>query len=177
MYKFCKANGYWWFVCNDLEKLFEYKDKTDSRYDLALENGYENKPNRYSKIYKAAVQIAQRTGCSVLEGLVDLSNRALECQINSLLEGYEIWINSVGGWNIGLKNVEAITYMNKLIFLDCKKEDIKVSKFGEMEGGKHYYAKIGTIEICEYVDDEKIIKWDTYDEAYQHTLKYCEELE
>ena len=177
MYKFCKANGCWWFVCKDLEKLFEYKDKTDSRYGLALVNGCEDKPNRYSKMYEAAVQTARRTGCSVLEGMADLSSRTLECQIDSLMEGHEVWINSVGGWNIGLRDVEATTYMNKLIFPDCKKEDIKISKFGEMEGGRHYYAKIGTIEVCEYVDGEKIIKWDTWDEAYQHALKYCEELE
>ena len=49
MYKFCKANGGWWFVCKDLEKLFEYKDKTNSRYGLALVNGCEGKrDNNYS---------------------------------------------------------------------------------------------------------------------------------
>lgn len=176
MYKFCKANGGWWFVCKDLENLFEYKDKTDTRYGIALIKG-EKEGNKYSKMYQAALKTAERTGCSIAEGMADLSSRTLECQMKYLLERCEIWINEMGGWNTGLKEVEATTYMKNLIFPHCTKDDIRISKFGEMEGGKHYYAHIGEIEVFEYVDGEKIIKWDTYDEAYKHALAYCDELD
>lgn len=174
MYKFCKANGGWWFVCKDLEQLFELHDKTDSRYGLAIIDDCEGL-SRYKKLHNLAIIRAESENTSVLESMVNIATEVKSNQIDSILKGNEVWINANGGWNNGLKP-EATTYMNKLIFPNCKKEDIKISKFGEYAGGKHYYAKIGSIEVCEYINGEKIIKWNTREEAYQKALAYCEEL-
>ena len=112
----------------------------------------------------------------MVEAMAELSSSVLSPQIEILSCGNEIWFNRFGGWNIGLGKADATIYMKNLIFPDCRKEDIRISKFSENEGGKHYYAKIGTIEVCDYIDGEKINKWNTRDEAYSRALKYCEEL-
>ena len=177
MYKFCKANGCWWHVCNDLAKLLEHQDKTSSRFGIALIKGCEKEPNQYDKYNELAKMIAENKGTSMLMGMTELAGSISERQIKYMTEGDEIWINSVGGWNCGLQDIEATVYMKNLIYPNCKKKDIKITKFGGYEGGKHYYAKIGEIEVCQYVNGEKIIKWNTYDEAYEQAMKYCEELE
>ena len=36
MYKFCKANGGWWFVCRSIEELFDFKDKNSNKFALKI---------------------------------------------------------------------------------------------------------------------------------------------
>lgn len=163
-------------MCCSIEELFEFKDKTDYRYSEAIIDECTGKEGKYSKLYKAAESLAITKNISVVEAMAELSSSVLSPQIEILSCGNEIWFNRFGGWNIGLGKADATIYMKNLIFPDCRKEDIRISKFSENEGGKHYYAKIGTIEVCDYIDGEKIIKWNTRDEAYSRALKYCEEL-
>ena len=73
-----------------------------------------------------------------------------------------------------MENVEATVYMNNLIYPNYKINDIVVKKW--TPDSKHYYARIGNIEVSEGEGNNKIIKWDTYDEAYAVALRYCEEL-
>lgn len=176
MYKFCKANGSWWFVCQSIDELLEYKDKTNNKYGLAILNSCKGTDSKYKKLYEAAESLAMVKQISVVEAMAELSGKITIKQVNELSAGKKIWFNNVGGWNTGLTDIDATTYMSKLIFPNCKKEDIKISKFGGYEGGKHYYAKIGEIEICEYANGKKIVKWNTYQDAYNHALKYCEEI-
>ena len=122
MFKFCKANGGWWLVCKTPEDLLEYKEKTDYKYGKALVEGCEHKDGKYNKIYEAAVAKAKCKGYSILDGMIDLQHTVFYRQIKYMIEeNCEIWINQSGGWNCGLSNVEATTYMDKLIFPNCKK--------------------------------------------------------
>ena len=174
MYKFCKANGVWWLICKDLQTLFEFKEKTSRNYALALL--YGNEENQWHQYYDAAKLHAKQTQSSLFEGMADLQARALSVQMNCLLKGEEVWFNENGGWNNGISDVAATTYTNQLIFPNCQKKDIRITKFAEGDGGRHYYARIGTIEVCEYINGYKIMKWDTYEEAYQKALIYCKDL-
>lgn len=36
VYKFCKANGGWWFVCRSIEELFDFKDKNSNKFALKI---------------------------------------------------------------------------------------------------------------------------------------------
>ena len=175
MYKFCMANGCWWRVCTNLNELIEHHDVTDKRYNQALlEDVYKN-GDKYKPIRDAARLYAENNRKSFVEGLAMLSANSFSAQADALAKGNNIWINSNGGWNTGL-TATATAYMSKIIYPNYTKSDIRISKFGEQEGGKHYYAHVGDIEIFDYVNGEKVIKWDTYDEAYQNALRYCAEL-
>lgn len=176
MYKFCMANGCWWRVCTTLNELFEHHEATDNRYGNAIiEDVYAN-GEKYKGIRDAARLYGENNNISFIEGLSMLSSMCFSSQAKMINEGHEVWINENGGWNTGLQAI-ATVYMKKIIYPNYTKKDIRISKFGNNEGGKHYYAHIGDVEIFDYVDGEKVIKWDTYNEAYQNALRYCAELE
>lgn len=176
MYKFCMANGGWWRVCTTSLELFEHHNHTNGRYGKALlEDVYDNS-DKYKGIRELARCYGRDNNVSFIEGLSMVSANCFNSQLKAIKEGCEVWINSRGGWNTGLQ-ATATAYMNKDIYPNYTKDDIRVSKFGDFEGGKHYYAHIGDIEIFDYINGEKVIKWDTYNETYQNALRYCAELE
>ena len=172
-WKFCKANDCWWLVINDLEQFLEYKDKTNSKYGYALIHGiYEDeKSDKYKTLYEAAVARAKANQVSLVQGMSDLCYKMLTTQLDYILSGEELWFNELGGYNFGMPNIEATVYRDKLLFPDYTKKDIRVSRWGN--NGQHYYAKVGEIEVKETVDGEVIMKWNTYDEAYNKALAYC----
>ena len=172
MYKFCKA-GCWWLVIKSLEELLDYKNKTDFRYGQILTDP-DAEIGKNKNIIHLATRIAERKECSIAEGMSEIATRTFESQIDCLNKGHAVWINKNGGWNIGMENVEATVYMNNLIYPNYKINDIVVKKW--TPDSKHYYARIGNIEVSEGEGNNKIIKWDTYDEAYAVALRYCEEL-
>ena len=70
----------------------------------------------------------------------------------------------------------ATVYRDKLVFPNYTKKDIRISKWGD--GGAHYYAKVGEIEVKEKDSKgEVVMKWNSYEEAYQKALEYCSEVE
>jgi len=161
-YKFClSSNGYWWFCVSTLEQLNEYEDKTDFKYGQALVNGDEK-----NKYYQLAELFARKRNTSLLEGMVEVKNSAYTAKANEILNGKEIWINENGGFNLGLP-VDKTIFLNSLRFPDYTKDDIKITQWGKGEGF-HYYARIGTVEVR----NGDVIKWDTFQEAYDEALKY-----
>lgn len=172
-WKFCKANGCWWVIIDNLEQFLEYKDKTNSKYGQALLHGIykDDKYEKYKTLYEAAEQTAKTNRTSLISGMADLCERMMSTQLNYILSGETLWFNANGGYNCGLPNVEAVTYRDKLLFPNYTEKDIRISRWGN--GGQHYYAKVGEIEVKEVVDGETIMKWDTYDEALAKALAYC----
>ena len=57
-----------------------------------------------------------------------------------------------------------------IIFPDFKRHQIRVKSF---PGGDHFYAYIGDMQVR----DGDILKWDTYDEAYNQALSILDENE
>ena len=172
-WKFCKANGCWWLVINDLEQFLEYKDKTSSKYGQALIYGIidDDKSNKYKTLYDAAETKAKTNQVSLVQGMSDLCYQMLTTQLNYILSGEELWFNENGGYNFGIHNVEAIVYKDKLLFPNYTEKDIRISRWGK--NGQHYYAKVGEIEVKEIVNGEVVMKWNTYDEALNKALAYC----
>ena len=175
-WKFCRANGCWWVVIDNLEQFLEYKDKTSSKYGHAIVKGACGDENPYQKLYDAAEIVAQRNRTSVLQGMADLTSKIFEKQMNAILDGHTLWFNENGGYNYGFKDSEktATVYRDRLLFPNYTKKDIRVSKWGD--GGCHYYAKVGEIEVKETINGEVRMKWNTYDEAYQKALEYCSDV-
>ena len=171
-WKFCFANHCWWVVIDSMDQFIEYKEKTSSKYGHALVKGSCGDDNKYQQIYDAAYHIAQNQRASVFEGMVSLADRMFANQQAAIREGHTLWFNELGGYNYGLDSQRQNTiYREKLVFPHYTKKDIRVSKWGD--GGTHYYAKVGEIEVKEKVNGETIMKWNTYDEAYAKALEYC----
>ena len=172
-WKFCYANHCWWVVIDSLEKFLEYKDKTNSKYGHALIKGIYGEENPYQQLYDAAEVIAKNYETSLVGGMSVLASQMLETQMNAVMAGHTLWFNDLGGYNYGLeKQKTATVYRDKLIFPNYTKKDIRISKWGD--GGLHYYAKVGEIEVKETDSKgEVIMKWNTYEEAYEKALEYC----
>lgn len=171
-WKFCRANGCWWVVIDDIEQFLEYKDKTNSKYGHAIVKGACGDENPYQKLYDVAELIAQRDHTSVVQGMADLTSMLFETQFNAISAGHTLWFNDLGGYNYGLDKQKITTvYRDKLRFPNYTKKDIRISKWGN--GCVHYYAKVGEIEVKETINGDVRMKWNTYDEAYQKALEYC----
>jgi hypothetical protein len=84
-------------------------------------------------------------------------------QINSLLDGKKLVINDNGGY-FTIKPDEKY----KIFSIDNKYtiKDIKIKKWW---GGKHYYAKVGNIDVK---DDDGNVKWNTEQYAYDMSVKF-----
>lgn len=84
-------------------------------------------------------------------------------------EDRAVLINRYGGWHPGPKSgYKNWCHKDKLIFPDFKKNQIRVSKFPD---GAHFYTYIDDLQVR----DGDILKWNTYDEAYNHALAYINE--
>ena len=170
-FKFCKANGCWWLVIDNIEQLLEYKNKTGSKYGHAIVKGINGEENPYQQLYDAAEVYARNRNVSVVQGMSMLADSMTDKQVDAISAGHILWFNEKGGYNYGLdRYVPATVYRDKLLFPNYTKKDIRVSRWG---GGQHYYAKVGEIEVKEYIDGEIIMKWNTYEEAYEKALMYC----
>lgn len=172
-WKFCLANGCWWLVIDNIEQFLEYKDKTNSKYGHAIVKGACGDENPYQKLYDVAELIAQRDKTSVVQGMSTLTSMLFETQFNAISAGHTLWFNDLGGYNYGLdKQKIATVYRDKLRFPNYTKKDIRISKWAD--GGVHYYAKVGEIEVKEKNSKgETVMKWNTHEEAYQKALEYC----
>ena len=174
-WKFCSANGCWWVVISDIEQFLEYKTRTDSKYGHAIVKGVCGDENPYQKLYDVAQLIAQRNNTSVVQGMNTLATRLYGTQFDAISSGHTLWFNDKGGYNYGLdKQKIATVYRERLIFPNYTKKDIRISKWSD--GGVHYYAKVGEIEVKETVSGEVRMKWNTYEEAYQKALEYLNEM-
>lgn len=177
MYKFCKANGSWWRVCSSLNELMEWHEQMNGLFGRVLLEDVYDSGEKYKNIRDMARIYGEKHQKSFIEGLSMLSAAYFEAQRKTIEEGKEVWIGPKGGWNFGL-TVDATVYMNKNIFPNFKKSDIRITKFGMYEEGKHFYAYIGDIQIFGTDSNGgKITKWNTRDAAYEAAMKYCEEIE
>ena len=94
-----------------------------------------------------------------------------EQQLDTIHECGAIYINPVGGYHGYSKDKEyAFVRRKDIVFPDFKKEHIRVKSF---PGGDHFYAYIGDMQVR----DGDILKWDTYEEAYNQALSILDKNE
>ena len=92
----------------------------------------------------------------------------LSGQIKSILNGEKLVINENGGYlPIKPDQEYKITEISGERFTT---KDIKIKKWW---GGKHWYAKVGNIDV---VDTDGNVKWNTEQYAYDMALKYMNQL-
>lgn len=174
MYTFKKVDNQWWFVCDSVDKLLEYEDKTYHslfrKYINAIRQGKVEE-----NVYLLAELLAMDENSTTFQGLNEYIQQSELEKIACIESGKAIWLNEDGGWNCGLPQEQVLAEMRKkmLLFPTYFEQDIRIKRFMGEAKGTHFYAYIGNVEVCEFINGQKIIKWDTYEEAYERALRYC----
>lgn len=174
MYTFKKVNNQWWFVCKNMDTLLEYESKTYH----SLFRKYINAIQREEKednTYLLAELLAMDKNSTTFQGFSEFIRQSELKKRACVEKGKEIWLNEDGGWNCGFPQEQVLATVTKrmLLFPIYFVEDIRIKKFMGDAKGTHFYAYVGNIEVCEFINGEKKIKWDTYEEAYEKALRYC----
>lgn len=174
MYTFVFKNGGWWLLCKDIETLAKFHEATDGVVFGDALQLYWEKPespahSKYarSQSLERAIEIqAENNHESFYGAAQSLHFKVFTQQAQAIKETGGIYINPVGGYHCKESHPTNYPYCHseKLVWPKLTKRDIRVSKF---EGGQHYYAKVGTVEVR----DDNGIKWNSYEEAYAKALE------
>lgn len=174
LYTFVFKNGGWWLLCKDIETLANFHKVTDGViFGDALKLYWEHtdKPghSRYARsasLEKVIELQAEKNHESFFNAAQSIHFNLFNQQAQAIKESGGIYINSVGGYHRKESKPVNYTYCHseKLVWPKLTEKDIRVSKF---EGGQHYYAKVGNVEVR----DENGIKWDSYEQAYKKALE------
>lgn len=174
MYTFKKVENQWWFVCDSTEKLLEYEEKTYHSLFRKYINGIRQGKTE-ENICLLAELFAMDKESTAFQGLNACITQSELEKIACIESGKTIWLNEDGGWNCGFPQEQVLAEIRKkmLLFPTYFEQDIRITQFMGEAKGTHFYAYIGNIEVCEFINGQKIIKWDTYEEAYERALRYC----
>ena len=180
MYRFVFKNGGWWLKISTLEELMDYQEETKLKNPII--NGFKSvlncrefgkpiagepiRPHVNNEGYLIGLR-AQNHNMSLFASACSLALQDDNAKIEELNKGLNLYFNRVGGWHSGEKDYTQWYDSEKLIFPDFDKSEIKIERFPM---GEHYYAYIGNMQVR---DGDKL-KWDTYEEAYNHALQYIE---
>lgn len=164
-YLFTNIDKVWYLKITDIEKLDDYYNKTDAKWGQILLkavdilNG-ENNVSYDDKIAKYAIMIAEKNRINIITAVEKVKLDILQKQLDLLLDGYTLLINRSGGYSIKKEYEDTnFAFRKELVFPNFTEDDIRVKKFPQ---GAHYYAYIDDVEV----HDGDIIKWDTYQMAY-----------
>ena len=100
----------------------------------------------------------------MLDHLAILHGKIVSDQLKIILDGYKLAINDKGGY-FPIKQNEQFEF-EEITDNIYSESDIKINKW---YGGKHYYAKIGKLDV---VDENGNVKWNTEKEARKKALEY-----
>ena len=122
---------------------------------------------------QAVVLYGQKNpGFNIYQAIAGFNSMRITHLVNNLEEYGVVYINCVGGSTFKYNDIEyAVVRRSNLVWPDYKEEDIRIKSF---EGGDHFYAYIGDVQVKQGTGNDTIMKWDTYDEAYQAALSYID---
>lgn len=177
-YLFVYGNGGWWLKLTNVDQLTDYHKKVDGdRYGEAflmyLHQGHPNdileKLTLHERIEKmndihfrrlqAAVIQAEMGEGTILDGFRWLNLEVGMKELSDIKKYGAVYVNRVGGSTAELEYTQ-FCRRKELVFPDFKISDIRIKKFN---GGNHYYAYIGDMQVR----NGHLQKWNTYEEAYR----------
>lgn len=110
-------------------------------------------------IMLAIIMQAENYGGTFFDGIRHFNIEWGYAILERLKKDKAVYFNAQGGM-ISNPEVSAFFHNSSLVFPDWSERDIRVKQF---EGGKHYYAYIGTIQVR----DGDTLKWDTSQQAWE----------
>lgn len=177
-------NQGWWLKISTHKELIEYINTVDSNRMI---KGWENatncrefnsindikeggplKPHATPLGYYIGLYSSNRE-ISSIQAVVEIQDQKYKAMLIQILKGNNIYINRQGGWHFGKNDYSDWCHRDKIIFPDFRVNQIKVEKF---PGGDHFYAYIDDMQVR----DGDILKWNTYEEAYEYAKKICNKL-
>lgn len=169
-----KDNG-WWLKITTIEQLIEYDNSDTTKWYKAFDNLVHSKEFGHGMEHANELAFvigmrSERKQISALHATADLKANRLAAQLDCLTKGYAIYINQKGGWHPVNKNIKDYTewyHSTTLSYPKFKESELKIKQF---PGGTHYYAYLGKLQLR----NNNIMKWNTYDEAYNYAKQFLE---
>lgn len=171
-------NQGWWLRIQSMEELLDYLELTYPTQSSRIIQNYLNDksgldiPHPESESLTQAVVLygQQNPGFTIYQAIAGFNATRVTHLVKNLEEYGTVYINCVGGSTFKYNDIEyAVVRRNNLVWPYYKEEDVRVKKF---DGGTHWYAYIGDVQVKQGTGNDTIMKWDTYDEAYQAALSY-----
>jgi hypothetical protein len=92
------------------------------------------------------------------------SDEDLDRQFIAITRQKNIYYDADGNWSTDEHVADNFLYRKFLEFPHFTEDDIAIKSFND---GTHSYARLGDLEVRE----GDVVKWDTFDEAYQACLR------
>lgn len=179
-YRFVFKNGGWWLKIGNIDELMNYttsvkspvaKGLIDALYSREFGPNVPGQPlaphasNEGWLVGLHAINKDVGLGVATCELAIQIDT----AKVNALSDGNDLYFNPNGGWHYDKKKAYTQWYdSDKLIWPDFKENQIKIERF---PAGEHYYAYVGNMQVR----DGDTLKWNTYEEAYEHAKQYCED--
>lgn len=173
-------NQGWWLRIQSMEELLDYLELTYPTQSSKIIQNYLNDksgldvPHPESEsLTQAVVLYGQKNpGFTIYQAIAGFNSIRVTHLVKNLEEYGTVYINCVGGSTFKYNDIEyAVVRRSSLVWPDYRKEDIRVKQF---DGGTHWYAYIGDVQVRLSTGNGTILKWSTYDEAYQAALSYID---
>lgn len=187
MYHFVKFNNTWYLKPETEQDIVDHFNKIcgrefkegfeDFKDNVSIKKDYNGDPYLYSRnhsssIWRHAVETCEirLKGLSWLQGATSLEKKTFEDRINMFRKGRAIYLRDGLPYYCSLEHpeYEEEKWTEKLEYpYEYQYEDVR---FMQWPGGRHWYAKIGNIDITDKYGEQK---W--YDKSYAQEVakKWC----
>jgi hypothetical protein len=165
-----KYHGY--YLIENLDDAYEYEDsiwknRVFETADDLLESSKRNFIGHCTtKLGNITHSISGIKGQGWLITLTELMGNVSAKRLMYICEGKKLAINNSGGY-FPIPNDAQIELLPDYIYTE---KDINITQF---EGGKHWYATVGGIDV---IDDFFGRQFNTYDYAHQTAIKFMKQL-
>lgn len=177
-YLFVYANDSWYLKISSADELINYwktknvSDKWAKAYtNLVNSKEFCNGIQHCDEMAMTIGIFGAKEGLTSFEATCTLLQKNFHNQLELLLQGYDLYINSKGGYFMDKGKQYTQWYRRKILEFPCfTKDQIRIKRFPM---GTHYYAYIDDMQVC-YGD---INKWNSYEEAFKYATKYLTQKE
>jgi hypothetical protein len=162
----------WMIVLESIEDLLDYNEIyqaseiKDSLRELITKNYAMH--NTFNWGYLVEL-ISSLKGESIIKTSCNLELEVFNSRMQCILQSGKMYLNTNGAGFPHSKDIEIVEEIEKEGWPEYSKKDIKIIQW---PNGKHFYAKIGKLDVV--IDG--IQKWDTYEEAKIAANNYFEEI-
>lgn len=174
-----KSKGMWYLKADSVSTIHEHflkyvgaEIKQGMKEIISRASG---KIGHYTNKFASTVDIMMQLneGKPYFIVATELENEMLQTRIRGYINGREQYLTDSLSVLIMSPNVEIIDeeYKSELVYPHESKPSLEDVKYMTWYGGKHWYAKIGKIDI---VDRDNNQKWNTKEEAEEAAKWYIE---
>lgn len=163
----------WFFECTDIIGLIEHTERYMSNtIERGIKDYFERGEYHANTSWRCYTEcLAKTRETTYIKASMELEQNVFSGKLKSLDKFGNILLRDSGSYMILTDHYTVIEsiYKEEMVYPNYCETDINITQW---KGGKHFYAKIGNLDVV--IDDEQ--KWDTYKEAYNNAKLYLKEL-